>query len=184
MQHNAAGLLKSRRTTHLFDPSRPVAVGVVREALQLAVQAPNHRTTEPWRFYVLGPETRERLITLNTDMVRARNGDTAAESKQKHWQDIPGFLVVTCQRSADALRQQEDYAACACAIQNLMLYLWSEGIGTKWTTGGVTRDARFFRLIGLDEEEAFVVGLVQYGYPAVLPAARHPESEPFTHWLP
>ena len=30
-------------------------------------------------------------------------------------------------------------AACAAAVQNLMLYLWKAGVGSKWTTGDITR---------------------------------------------
>ena len=31
----------------------------------------------------------------------------------------------------------EDHAACACAIQNFMLSLAEEGIGSKWMTGAL-----------------------------------------------
>ena len=73
------------------------------------------------------------------------------------------------------MREREDYAACAAAIQNLMLYLWKAGVGSKWTTGDITRDARFADVIGFDEAEEFVVGLVWYGYPKLTPEQRRSE---------
>jgi len=76
---------------------------------------------------------------------------------------------VTCQRSDDPLREREDYAACSAALQNLMLFLWKAGVGCKWTTGDITRDSRFFEIIGIDEAAAFVVGLIWYGYPKLTP---------------
>ena len=54
-------------------------------------------------------------------------------------------------------------------MQNLTLALWARGIGTKWGTGKVTRDPRFFELIGADAKTEFVVGLFWYGYPSAVP---------------
>ena len=82
---------------------------------------------------------------------------------------MPGWLLVTCKRSDDDLLEQEDYASVCCAIQNLTLYLAEAGVACKWTTGPVTRDPRFFELMGLDPEAEFVVGLIWYGYPKILP---------------
>jgi nitroreductase len=76
------------------------------------------------------------------------------------------------------LVDREDYAACCCAAQNLMLYLWERGIGTKWTTGGITRDARFYELLGIDATRESVVGLIWYGVPKVVPTQeRRPAAE-------
>ena len=63
---------------------------------------------------------------------------------------MPGWLVVTCELSDDALRRREDYAACCCGVQNFMLYLWRHGIGVKWTSGPVIRDPVFYDLIWVD----------------------------------
>ncbi|MDX1531234.1 MAG: nitroreductase [Rhodothermales bacterium] len=164
-----AALLRSRRTIHLFDPERPPDAPVLR-ALELARWAPNHRLTEPWRFYLLGPETAARVVDLNARLVAERRGAAAGRAKRERWGAIPGWLALTCRTSDDPLRAREDYAACACALQNLQLYLWSEGIGTKWTTGPVTRADAFYRLLGIDREAEAVVGLVWYGYAADVPA--------------
>jgi nitroreductase len=88
---------------------------------------------------------------------------------------------VTCQKSAEQLRQCEDYASCCCAVQNLMLYLSEAGVATKWTTGHITRDRRLFELLNIDPDEEFVVGLFWYGYPRILPdQSRKPLSEIIT----
>ena len=102
-------------------------------------------------------------------IVAAKKGDKAADFKRHCWSEKPGWLVVTCQRSKDELVQQEDYAACCAAIQNLSLYLWKAGIGTKWTTGDITRHADFCDIVGFDPDAQFVVGLIWYGYPKLTP---------------
>ncbi len=176
-------VLEGRRSIHTFDPSRSVPKSVLENALRLAVHAPNHKHTEPWRFYVAGMETHAQIVALNTELVRQKNGDEAAANKEARWKAVPGFIVVTCEKSDDALRAREDYAACACAVQNLMLALWADGVGTKWTTGPVTRDARLYNVIGADVDTEAVVGLVHYGYPADVPTTARPTADSVTSWL-
>jgi nitroreductase len=163
-----ARLLRSRRTIHLFEPEQPPE-DIVLRGLDLARWAPNHRLTEPWRFHLLGPETAAAIVELNAELVEAARGATAAEAKRARWAAIPGWLVVTCAVTDDPLRTREDYAACCCAVQNLQLYLWSAGLGVKWTTGAVTRTAAFYDLLGLDPEAHTVVGMLWYGTPADIP---------------
>lgn len=163
-----AELVRGRRSVDAYQPELPPRQ-LLLEAIELARWAPNHHLTEPWQFYLCGAETRAAIIELNSEIVAAARGEQAAAQKRERWSAIPGFLVVSCAISEDPLRAREDYAACACAVQNLMLSLWSHGIGSKWTTGAVTRDPRFYDLTWIDPEQETVVGLIWYGYPAQLP---------------
>jgi nitroreductase len=160
-------VLRGRRTINLYLQT-PVPDALVEEAIEAATWAPNHHVTEPWRFYLLGKESIDACLDLVHDIVAGRKDDNAAAFKRQSWSEKPGWLVVTCRKSDDELRQQEDYAACAAAMQNLMLYLWKGGVGSKWTTGDITRDNRFFDIVGIPSDE-FVVGLIWYGYPKLTP---------------
>ena len=161
-------ILKGRRTIELFLQT-PVPSALVGEAIEAAIWAPNHHVTEPWRFYVLGEDSKERCLALCQKIVTAKKGEKAAAFKRQRWSEKPGWMVVTCRRSEDPLLQQEDYAACCAAVQNFSLYLWKAGVGTKWTTGPITRDKKFFEIIAMDEAAEFVVGLVWFGYPKLTP---------------
>jgi nitroreductase len=163
-----AEVLRGRRTIELFLQTA-IPSSLVDEAIEAATWAPNHHVTEPWRFYLLGDESRERCLDLCRDIVNKKKGEKAADFKRQRWSEKPGWLVVTCQRSDDEALQREDYAACSAAAQNLMLYLWKAGIGCKWTTGEITRDSRFFDIVGINEAEELVVGLFWYGYPKLTP---------------
>lgn len=164
-----AEVLRGRRTIELFLQT-PVPDKLILEAIETATWAPNHHVTEPWKFYLLGGETKERCLDLCRDIVTKKKGAKAGDFKRKSWSQKPGWLVVTCQRSEDELLQRENYAACSAAIQTLMLYLWKAGVGSKWTTGDITRDSRFFDIVDIDESEAFVVSLIWYGYPKLTPS--------------
>jgi nitroreductase len=178
-----AEVIRGRRTINLYLQT-PVPGELVREAIEVATWAPNHHVTEPWRFYLLGPETVEQCLDLCCEIATAKKGSEAGEFKREQWSEKPGWLVVTCRRSEDDLLQQEDYAACAAAIQNLMLYLWKAGIGSKWTTGDITRDERFFEIVGIDEGEEIVVGLLWYGYPKITPEQKRTALDAVLSELP
>ena len=50
--------------------------------------------------------------------------------------------------------------------------MWGVGLGTKWTTGPVTRTTAFYDLLGLDPEAHTVVAMLWYGYAADVPATQ------------
>jgi nitroreductase len=162
-------VLRSRRTINLFLKT-PVPPELVHDAIESATWAPNHHVTEPWRFYLLGPDAIEQCLALCEAAVSARKGPEAGAFKRRNWAEKPGWLVLTCRVSGDELRQAEDYAACCAAVQNFSLHLWKAGVGTKWTTGDITRDPRFADIIGIEFAREFVVGLLWYGYPKLTPA--------------
>ncbi len=163
--------IRNRRTVKLF-LQEPVSRELVREAIEVARWAPNHHVTEPWHFYVLGPEAIHEAVELTRVVTTERRGEKMGDFKAASAAERPGWLVVTCRVSDDELLQREDYASCACAIQNFMLYLSAAGVASKWSTGPITRDERFLALLDIDPEEEFIVGLIWYGYAKVTPAQR------------
>jgi nitroreductase len=127
----------------------------------------------------LGPKTSRAVIDLNSEIIAASKGQREAEAKRKKWSEVPGWLAVTCDLVADAFRREEDYAACCCFVQNLSLALWSVGVGTKWSTGDVTRHPDFLKLLNIDPSQQRCVGLVWYGYPMVTPTQTRLPVESF-----
>jgi nitroreductase len=178
-----AEVLQGRRTVNLYLQT-PVPGALVKEALEAATWAPNHHVTEPWRFILPGQKTIEKILDLCERLVGAKKGPELAAHKRESWSEKPGWLVVTCSRSEEALRQQEDYAACSAAVQNFMLYLWKAGVGSKWTSGDITRDPHFLEILGVDPDEAFVVGMIWFGYPKLTPTQTRKDVSEFITRLP
>ena len=166
---NIDNLIRSRRTIHEFKKGQKPDIAIIKESISTSCWAPNHHLTEPWHFYLLGEETVQSICELNSEMLLETKGKEAAEHKYKRWMDIPGWLVVSCDKSDDELRFREDYAACCCVMQNMMLSLWEKGIGMKWSTGPVTQDDRFYELVWINPEMEQIVGLFWYGYAAEIP---------------
>lgn len=169
--------MRSRRTTNQFLKQK-VSKQLVLDAIEVARWAPNHHLTEPWHFYLFDDETISASANLIGEIVSENKNEDIGAFKRQSALAIPGWLLVTCKKSDDKLQQQEDYASCCCAIQNLTLYLSEAGVASKWTTGLVTRDQRFFDMLNIDSQHEFVVGLIWFGYPRVLPTQnRKPVSE-------
>lgn len=166
------GMLKSRRTVNFFRPE-PVPRELLLDAVEVARWAPNHKLTEPWHFYLLGEESVEQVRGLIAALKAGERDEKARQAVRSRLDAIPSWFVLTCRLSPDKpVRQQEDYAACACAVQNLSLYLWQAGVGVKWTSGQVIRDEGFYRLLDIDMQREIVMGLFWCGYPADNPPAQ------------
>ena len=163
-----ARILRGRRTIDQFIQTA-VPKELVLEALEVATWAPNHYVSEPWRFILPGEETIGQIVDLNATIVAEKKSPEHGEHKRRQWSEKPGWLIVTSPYNDDEVREREDYAACCTAVQNFMLYLWKAGVGTKWTSGPITRDKRFFEIIGVDRYAEFIVGMIWYGYPKITP---------------
>ena len=176
-------LISGRRTIHQFKEGlKPEEK--LKEAIDLAKWAPNHHLTEPWHFYLLGEETVNAVIELNSEIVRETKDEEAAMAKERRWRKMPGWFVMTCSKSDDPIRNQEDYAACCCAVQNLMLALWNEDVGVKWSTGQIIRDKRFYDMLWINPEIETIIGMFWYGYAEDVPRITRKPTIQITTELP
>jgi nitroreductase len=160
--------IRARRTLKEFR-DEPVPGTVVRELLELAVLAPNHHLTQPWRFWVLGRETLERLSEVTGDRKLLRS---------------PTAVVAGVARSDDAQQADEDYAATACALQNAMLAARGRGLASYWRTPGVFRHPGFAATVGVPDDVR-LVGVLHLGWPVNgFPEAPPRTAAAHTRWLP
>lgn len=162
-----ADLIRGRRTINLFEPDA-VAADVLLDAIDLARWAPNHRLTEPWKFYLLGKTSRSAAIECWAEYEAETKGEAARDARRQRLEAIPGHFVLTSKRDDDDVIDLENYAACCCAAQNLMLYLWQRGVGAKWTTGAITRESRLYETLDIDELSERIVGYFWYGIPKIV----------------
>jgi nitroreductase len=160
--------IRSRRTLKAFT-TQPVDEATLRELLDLAVLAPNHHETAPWRFWVLGPATLARLADATGDTKLLRS-ETAI---------VAGVL-----RTDDPAVAEEDYAAMACALENLMLAARARGLASFWRTPGVLDRPSFAETVGIPDSVR-PIGVVHIGFPdEPFPETPARTADPFTTWLP
>ncbi|HKN65288.1 MAG TPA: nitroreductase [Gemmatimonadaceae bacterium] len=181
-------IIEQRRSVKKFT-SRAVTRAEIETLLEAAILAPNHRLTRPWRFYVLGPESRyayglalgERKARKLTDQVAA---SAMRETIALEHRDLPCMIAVSIAQSENPEIREEDYAAAMMAIENLALTAVSLGLGTHIKTGGVMGDEASRAAVGVSGSER-IVAIVNVGEPAEAPPAKKREPATIcTVWRP
>lgn len=180
--------IAARRSIKRFTP-REVTRADVEALLAAATTAPNHKLTNPWRFYVLGPEARyayglalgERKARKIEDPARAAQ---TRETVAAEHRALPGMIAVAVVDSDNAETREEDYAAAMMAIQNLSLAALARGLGTHIKTGAIMADPAARAAAGVRDGER-IIAVVNVGEPAEVPAPKaRTAAADVTTWLP
>jgi nitroreductase len=185
-----AETIKSRRTIKQF-LDRPVPAELIDQLLDLAIWAPNHRMTEPWRFYVLEGDlcaaVGEIARSITFDKIAAAGGVEEVCTRKSAeaagaWSSLPMLLFVTMVGDDNPELDTENYGAVCCAVQNFMLAAHAAGLATSWNSGAIAASPEMLKLVGAGPNER-MVALLRVGYPdpdAPKPPARRTPASAFT----
>jgi nitroreductase len=180
--------IRLRRSIKRFT-DRPISREEIEKLLDAAALAPNHRLTQPWRFYVLGPEARHAYgLALGERKARKlENPDAARETRERvaaEHRALPAMIAVAVVEQENPEIREEDYAAAMMGIENLALAAVEMGLGTHIKTGGVMADPAARAAAGVREGER-IVAIVNVGEPAEVPPEKKREAaSAFTRWVP
>jgi len=138
----------------------------ITELIEAAVWAPNHKLTQPWRFTVVTGAARERLGEVWAREAAA-NADPAAraavlEGEAKKPLRAPALIVVSVRTDANPVMAEEDLAATAAAVQNLLLAAHAKGLSAAWKTGKIVHNAEVKRFLGVEPSDR-VIAVVYLG---------------------
>jgi nitroreductase len=175
----------TRRTVHKYLPDA-IPQETLDRILMAGHYAPNHKLTWPWRFTQVGTQTRQKLVPVAV-ACKAAKRELSDDMKAAITAKIvtPGALIVVSQlRSDNEFQSKEDYAAVSCAIQNMMLAAHGEGLGAKWSSGGVTTHADTYAVLGIEPDLEEIAGFVWVGVPAKVPTIKRPDLAEVTRELP
>jgi nitroreductase len=180
--------IRTRRSIKQFT-DRPISRVEIERLLEAAVQAPNHRMTQPWRFYVLGPKARraygEALGARKAKRVEDPEAARAVAEKVAAGEaSLPALIAVSMTLDENPEIREEDYAATMMGVENLLLAAHALGLGTHLKTGAMMADPRARAAVGVLAGER-IVAIIQLGESAATPEAkpRRPAAE-FTSWVP
>ena len=181
----------TRRSIKEFKPDT-VSSELLEKVLSAGLWAQNHRMTQPWRFTILGPETHRKLVEqyaqMQADNLAAHSmpqqRQLAYDKGLKKLAAKPHMVAVSSIISPDADVRREDYAAISCAIQNIQLAAWGEGLGMQWSTGKFTSQPATYELLKIDPAQQEIVGILFFGFPAQVPSANPRKSlREVSQWL-
>jgi coenzyme F420-0:L-glutamate ligase / coenzyme F420-1:gamma-L-glutamate ligase len=189
----SADVLSARRTVREFT-AEPVDAGAVRRAVAAAITAPAPHHSTPWRFVVV--QSPGAQTTLLDDMLAAwiadLRGDRFTEQqiarrvrRGEPLRRAP-LLIVPCLNAEAAHRYPDGrrnaaeremfVVAMGAAVQNLLVALAVEGLGSCWVSSTMFCRPVVMKALGLPEGWE-PMGAVGVGHPAA-PAADRPPRDP------
>jgi nitroreductase len=163
-------LLTTTRTVRKrLDLNRPVPIELIRECLEIAVQAPTGSNSQRWQWVVVtDPDLRRQIGDIYrpiTEKYLEAAEPTAAkpvpETMQRivsstawlaqHMGEVP-VLVLACIRAGRELpagNQAGLWGSLLPGVWSYMLAARARGLGTAWTTLHLEREAEVAELLGL-----------------------------------
>jgi coenzyme F420-0:L-glutamate ligase/coenzyme F420-1:gamma-L-glutamate ligase len=195
----AADVVTARRTIRDFTQA-PVSSAAVRRAIAAAITAPAPHHSTPWRFAVLeSADTRTRLLD---DMLAAWTADltadgfTAGQIARRVRRGDPlrnaPLIIVPCLAAdaahtyPDARRNASEHAmfvvAMGAAIENLLVALAVEGLGSCWISSTLFCRDVTVQSLGLPADWE-PMGAIGVGHPAAA-APDRPARDPASFILP
>jgi nitroreductase len=193
-------LTTTRSVRKRLDLERPVPLELVRECLEIALQAPSGSNRQTWHWlvvtdadqrhalgelyrravdaYLESPGAAGKLFSDDPERaaVQERVGGSVAYLG-KHMRDVP-VLVVPCLQVARLTtgNQAGTWGSILPAVWSYMLAARVRGLGTAWTTLHLAYEDEAAQILGLpdDVRQAALVPTAYYTGTKFKPAARLP----------
>ncbi|MFD0898969.1 nitroreductase family protein [Actinomadura sediminis] len=167
-------LTTTRAVRKRLDLARPVPMDLIRECLEIAVQAPTGGNAQNWHWIVVTDPGRRRAVgeyyrrafaayaesksfagNLHADdpdraAVQRRVGDSAAHLAE-HMGEVP-VLVIPCLHvpgELPAANQAGLWASLHPAVWNYALAARARGLGTAWTSLHLAYEREVAELLGI-----------------------------------
>jgi nitroreductase len=154
-------IVQQRRSVHFY-LERNVPRPLLERALDLAVHAPSHYHTRPWRFTVFAGNARDELAAAY-EKAAMRIGWHPAPARRRAY-EAPVSVVIGCvpDNRHPRVRPLEEEFATAAATQNLMLALTSLQLVSALNSAPWQVSEEVEELVGIGAGR--VVGVLQVGY--------------------
>ncbi|MFI7702673.1 nitroreductase family protein [Nonomuraea sp. NPDC049480] len=194
-------LTTTRSVRKRLDLTRPVPLDLVRECLEIALQAPTGGNRQGWHWIVVtDPELRKTIgdyygrsfrayyesgasagALFQDDPVRAATQRRVSESAVylgEHLGDVP-VLVIGCIEVPGGLPQGNQaglWGSLLPAAWSYMLAARARGLGTAWTTLHLAYESEIAELLGIpaDVRQGVLLPTAYYTGDTFGPARRQP----------
>jgi len=182
-------VIKNRRSIYPkdYEKGKIIPDGIIWQILENANRAPNHKQTEPWRFTVFSGDGLKYFAEVQAAIYKKYSGSLYNEGRHKKLLEYPllasHVLSIGMKRNEkNILPEIEEIEAVACAVQNMFLTVTAYGLGSYWTTAGITYFKEAKRYFGLSEIDR-LLGFFYIGYVSKsLPPSKRNSIETKVQW--
>lgn len=154
-------IIRNRVSSNKFTNTK-VENNLIIELLDQAVYAPNHKMREPWRFIILEGNGKLNFIQKYLDEIHEEQKDEIKKTMEKVFQ-APMVVAFVMPKNSDYSAELEDLQAISAVIQNFLLLLEEQGLGSFWKTPKYIESDLFKEVLGLNTNE-IIAGLIMVGY--------------------
>jgi cation diffusion facilitator family transporter len=184
-------IIKHRRSIYPYQyiKGKQVPEDIVRQILENAIRAPNHKQTEPWRFKVFSGAGLKYFGDLQASLYLQYAGETFNEDRHRKMREYPlmssHVISIGMRRDESGkLPENEEIEAVACAVQNMFLSVTAYGLGSYWTSAGITYFEEAKPYFGLQSKDR-LLGFFYIGYPAkpITAISKRNPLEVSTEWI-
>jgi nitroreductase len=142
MDNNLNDIIKNRRATPpRFLAKKEISKTVIQQLLENANWAPNHKSTEPWRFKVYSGELKQKLAAdIYSVLIKKLESDETlnpqkVEKFKSALENVPVAIAIIFERdAAERVPEWQEIAAVSMAVQNMWLTATGLGLGAFWST--------------------------------------------------
>ncbi|HEY8215813.1 MAG TPA: nitroreductase family protein [Acidimicrobiia bacterium] len=204
-------LTTTRAVRRRLDLTRPVDPELIRECIELALQAPTGGNDQGWHFVVVtDPATRASVADVfrrgaadyaqrehpRRASRRERSDDERTVRRRvmdssgylfEHLHEVPVHVVPCIEGRPDGVPLADQatlFGSILPAVWSFMLAARSRGLGTAWTTVHVEHEAEMAALLGIPADSVTQVALVPVAHTVgdrFRPAWRRPVDD-VVHW--
>ncbi|NJC42516.1 nitroreductase [Brevundimonas alba] len=144
----------------------------IERILLLGARTPDHGKLFPWRFVVMGPESRAKLAeSLRPLAERQPDAGKAGKVLSKLTAAPVTVLVVSAQVESQKVPVWEQQLSAGAVCMNLEHAANALGYSTSWITDWYSYDPQALELLGVEPDEQ-VAGFVHIGTLAEAPLER------------
>lgn len=171
---------------HLVEPGP--SHEVLLRLLESAAAAPDHEQLRPWRFIVIGADSRHRLANAFAQALLDRDPLVLAEqledARRKAYRGPVLLLAVADLRSPNPdVPDAEKLLSLGCAIQNLLLATLAHGFASGLTSGRALSSTALRQAFGIEEGEQAVCFINLGTASKARPRKVRPSPLDFVSWM-
>src|SRR3990172_11011132 len=162
-------LCLQRCSIRAFKPD-PIPRETIDKIMKTAISAPSSMDRQPWMFYILTDQMRDRLAHLHTailtpekeERLRAAYGEEGIEKRRKLYSNLGNAPVaVVC--FTDIVDEKPDKVSAALACENLILAANAEGYGALMMGSSLGIKDEISYLCGVDHNKMELVMCILIG---------------------
>lgn len=203
-------LTTTRSVRKRLDFSRPVEPEVIRECLEIAVQAPTGGNSQTWSFVVVTDEAKRQALGeiyrrgyADYRQLTAKVAERALQDPQRgpqqqrvisssdylaeHMHEVPVLLIPCIRGRLDGAPNREQAGAWGSilpAAWNFMLAARARGLGTVWTTIHLFYEQDAAAVLGIPYEKVTQAAMIPVAYTlgTDFSPARRESLDRVVHW--